>query len=66
MENYRKLDVLEFHFKAVRCYYVSCVYLANHRYIETLSLLKIAENIVVNSSKKFNEIKSSVNIPRNH
>ncbi|KAL4429755.1 hypothetical protein ABPG74_004392 [Tetrahymena malaccensis] len=59
LENYRKLDVLEFHFKAIRCYYVSCVYLANQKYIETLSLLKVAENIVSNSSKKFADMREN-------
>jgi len=57
--------VLEFHFKAVRCYYVACVYLANKRYIETLSLLKMAENIAVNSAKKFEEMKGFVRTKKN-
>ncbi|EGR32941.1 signal recognition particle 68, putative [Ichthyophthirius multifiliis] len=60
LEHFRKLDVLEIYYKAVRCYYVACVYFANQKYIESLSLLKQCENFNQMCEGKFQDIKNLV------
>lgn len=58
LANLRKYEILDHLFKGVRCYYVSCVYLANHKYIETLSLLKSSENMLSDTVKKFSDMEA--------
>lgn len=36
---FRQLDGLEILFRSIRCFFVSTIYYANDKYIETLSLI---------------------------
>ncbi len=57
LELFRKLDALELFYKAIRCFFVSCVYLANNKSIEAGSLVNYSENLLTTALDKFNEHK---------
>lgn len=39
LEKFRKMDGLELLYKAIRCFFVSCMYLANLKFKEGISLI---------------------------
>ena len=57
---FKKLDVLEFYSKALRCFFVASLYFSNGKYQETVSLLKYDENLLSIAHKKYQENLSLV------
>ena len=57
---FRRLDVLEFYVKAVRCFFVACLYFSNGKYRESVSLLHYDVELFKTALRKFQEIKTTV------
>ena len=50
---FKKLDVLEFFCKAIRCFFVGCLYFSNGKYKESVSLLAYSEGRLKSASQKY-------------
>ncbi len=57
---FKLCDIYDFLFKSIRCYYVSCLYLANKKLVEALSLLKYTENLLAITNSRYLDIKKDV------
>lgn len=54
---YKKYEVLESYYQSLRCFYVSCIYFSQKKFIESLSLLNFCEkglNSIEKELKNFN------------
>lgn len=54
-KKFRKYEVLESFYQNMRCFYVSCIYFSQKKFIESLSLLAYCEKNLDNLA---NELKS--------
>lgn len=54
---FKILDAKEFFCKAVRCFFVGCLYFSNEKYKEAYSLLKYYIDLAKIADRKFNENK---------
>lgn len=61
LENFRRLDALDIYFKAIRCYYICCMYFSVSKHKEVVSLLKFCEEMLISGTKKIEEIKNFEN-----
>lgn len=52
---FKKLDVQEFFCKAVRCFFVGCLYFSNGKFKESVSLLTYADGLFKTASRKYAE-----------
>lgn len=52
---FKKLDVLDFNSKAIRCFFVGLLYYSNDKFQEAVSLLKYAEDLFKITHRKYQE-----------